>query len=205
MFEIWYYEHPTELLVPNPKAGNSTWAPLGLPRGQDRVNAIFVTSATPTQALINVILIAGTFLGDRYHLSEPFFTFFGAFTHLAIGIIFIREASDGRYEHRRARTTLGASVAVVGGLSHLLASVMFAVMREERTAIRKGEDGEAEEGGDEGPVKVLKPHSGGKERLKRRRRDDEATMLHMALESASYVPIYRRWYRKMAMEEVDKN
>ncbi len=237
LFEIWYFEHPAELLVPvNPSpttegGSNATYVPRRALSGQERVNAVYVMSATPTQALVDVLLIFGMFSGDRSScLANQLFAFLGGgIGHLAIGAIFLSEVSDPRYAHRRARTALGAAVALLCGASHLLAAVMFAVMREEPTSHRSAaataaaasagtevtpeeeEEGGDREGGDgadklgrssSGIVGVIKPSAiTGKKGIGRTRRDREPTM-HMGFEQATYVPIYRRWYRNKAIEDV---
>ena len=67
LFLIWYYEHPAELLF-FPRAGGADNRTELYPSGHDKFRAVYVMSATPSQAAINLILIVGSFMGDTYNL-----------------------------------------------------------------------------------------------------------------------------------------
>jgi len=146
LFEIWHFEHPIELIhsasAVSDRRGNQN-ATTDMPpfvRDTDEVQAVFVMAATPAQALANLVLIGGHFMGDGGGTTDAVFTGAGGVSHVTVGAIFLKEAFDDRYAHRKARTTLAGLISVIVGAAHILAAFLFVVMHEEIVTVRANLD-----------------------------------------------------------------
>ncbi len=142
-----------------------------------------------------MIVIIGTFLGDKYSWLNPLIALLGALVHITVGSVFTLEALDPRFRHRHARTTLGAFIAFICGASHFLATIMFSIMREERTALIIQDDPDITKYHD----KMMKAANTVIPSV-RSRKSHRPSTIHQDFEAHSYIPRYKIWYRRKHLD-----
>jgi len=119
---------------------NATTAMPPFMRNTNEVQAVFVMAATPAQALANLVLIGGHFMGDRGGTKDAVFMGLGGAVHATMGAIFLKGAFDNRYAHCNAGTTLAGLISVIVGATHILAAFLFVIIHEEIITVRANLD-----------------------------------------------------------------